>query len=131
MKISIGKIILTAVMVEVLTILALVLVVGVFGPSDPGAAEAYAERLGTFLGPTAGFLLTLAGGWWIAKRAEDSRVLNGLLVGAAVAAIDILILVLSGAGFQLLFVVSNVGRVIAGAIGGLIARRQPSAQSTL
>ena len=60
MSIRIGRILVLAVVIEALAILALVLMVAApLGPSDPDAAQAYAERLGTWVGPIAGFVLCL------------------------------------------------------------------------
>lgn len=123
MNIRVGRIILAAIAAEVLAVLALVLLVMLFGPRESAAAQAYAERLGYWVGPIAGFGSCLAGGWWVARGAASSRVLNGLVLGIVVAAIDVAILVLSGATFQLVFAVSNIGRIIAGSTGGWLADR--------
>jgi hypothetical protein len=54
---------------------------------------------------------------------------NGLVLGLAVAGIDIGLLVVSGAAFQPIFALSNIGRVIAGSAGGWIARRFAGARA--
>ena len=123
MRIRIGRILGFAILAEVLAVLTLVLIVALFGPSDPAEAQAYAERIGLWVGPIAGFLFTLAGGWWIARSLVNSQVLNGLVLGVVVAIIDISILLLSGAEFLPIFAISNIGRVIAGSLGGLLASR--------
>ena len=123
MRIRIGRILIAALLAEFLAVLVLVLIVAVAGPSEPAAAQAYAARLGYWVGPIAGFLFTMAGGWWVAKNLDEAHVLNGFVLGVAVAAIDVSILVLSGSGFKLIFAISNIGRVIAGTIGGWIAGR--------
>ena len=112
-----------AVAIESAAVLVLVLIVALLGPADPAEAAAYAERLGYWVGPLAGFALCLGGGWLAARGLEEGHVRRGLLLGAMVAAIDVVILVASGSGFQLIFVVSNSGRLVAGALGGLVARR--------
>lgn len=122
MNIRLGRVIITAIAAEVLAVLALVLLVALFGPGEPAEAQAYAERLGSWVGPIAGFGTCVLGGWWVARGAAASPVLNGVSLGATVAAIDIAILVLSGATFQLVFAASNVGRILAGAIGGWLGR---------
>jgi len=123
MQIRVARIVITAVAAEVLTVLVLVLLVVLFGPSDTDAAQTYAERLGYWVGPIAGFALCLLGGFWVARGLHAAHVLNGLILGLVVAGIDVGILVASGAAFQSIFAVSNIGRVIAGTIGGWIARR--------
>lgn len=119
----IGRILITAIAVEAIAIIGLVLVVALLGPSDPDAAQAYAEKVGYWFGPAAGFVLCVVGGWFVSRRLSERHILNGLVLGAAVAAIDIALLLVSGAAFQLIFVVSNIGRLVAGTIGGWLASR--------
>jgi nitrate reductase gamma subunit len=121
-----GRMVLLALAIEASTVLVLVLVVAVFGPVDPDAARAYAEQSGYWIGPVAGFALCLGGGWLVARRLSDRHVLRGATLGAMVAVIDLAILVAGGAGFRMIFVVSNLGRIVAGASGGLLARRGSS-----
>ena len=123
MRIRPGRILIFEILAEILAVLTLVVIVALFGPSEPEAAQDYAERLGILVGPIAGFLFTLAGGWWIARRLAHSQVLNGLVLGMVVAIIDISILVLSGTEFQPVFAISNIGRIIAGTLGGWLASR--------
>lgn len=114
---------LLAVAIESVAVLTLVLTVALLGPADPVEAQAWAERLGYWVGPIAGFTLCFGGGWLAAHGLEEGHVLRGLLLGAMVAMIDVAILVASGAAFQLIFAISNTGRLVAGALGGLLARR--------
>ena len=123
MRIRIGRILAVAILAEILAVLTLVVIVALFGPSEPTAAQAYAERIGFWVGPIAGFIFTLIGGWWVAKSLANSRLLNGFVLGVIVASIDISILVLSGAEFMPVFVISNIGRIIAGSLGGWLAGR--------
>jgi hypothetical protein len=122
-KLRIGRSLILAIVIEALAILALVGLVALFGPSDPEAAQAYAQRLGYWVGPTAGFVLCVAGGWLIARQLPARHVLNGLVLGALVAAIDVVLLLVSRAEFQLIFVFANLGRLVAGAVGGWLASR--------
>jgi hypothetical protein len=117
----IGKVIVAAVAAEALAIATLVVLVAVFGPRSAAAAQAYAERLGAWVGPIAGAVFCLLGGWWAARKLAAGQVLQGALVGFATALIDVAILIASGAPFQMLFVVSNLGRLLAGAAGGWLA----------
>ena len=123
MNIRAGRIVIAAIVAEVIAILALVAIVAVFGPNDAAAAQQFAERIGFWFGPLSGFVLCIAAAYWVTKRLTSGHVYQGALVGAAAAAIDIALLVLSAAQFQLVFVFSNIGRVLAGAIGGWLASR--------
>jgi len=125
----IGPLVLLALSIEAVAVLALVLMVALFGPTEPIAAQEYAERLGNWVGPLAGFVLCLGGGWLVARHLTEGHVKRGLLLGAMVAAIDLAILVASGAAFQVLFAFSNLGRLVAGSIGGLLASRSRTQQN--
>lgn len=123
MPVRIGRILIIAIAVEAIAIIGLVVVVALLGPSDPAAAQAYAERVGYWFGPVAGLVLCIAGGWFAARRLSERHLFNGLVLGATVAAIDIALLLVSGAAFQLIFAVSNVGRLVGGTVGGWLAGR--------
>jgi len=49
-------------------IIMLVVLVAVFRPPEKVAAQAFAERIGTWLGPVAGTPRCLVGGCWIGTR---------------------------------------------------------------
>lgn len=118
---KIGRMILLAVAIEALSIVVLVVLVAIFGPADSAAAQEYAQRLGYWVGPLAGFVLCIGGGWLVARNLTTGHVPRGLLLGAMVAAIDITILIASGSGFQVVFLVSNLGRLVGGSLGGWLA----------
>jgi hypothetical protein len=122
-RIRLGRVVIAALLAEALAIVCLVVLVALFGPDERAAAQAYAARLGNWVGPISGFALTLLGGWWASRVLERDQVLNGLAVGVIGAAIDIALLVASGTAFQALFAASNAGRVLAGALGGLLASK--------
>jgi len=123
MAFRLGRIIIIAIVVEALAIIGLIGIVAVFGPSDPNSAQAYAEEVGYWFGPVVGIVLCIAGGWFVARRLKQHQVLNGLVLGAIVAAIDVALLVAGGATFQLIFIASNIGKLLAGSIGGWLASR--------
>lgn len=128
MKLRWFRLILTAVAVEVAAILALVILVALFGPKDPAAAQAFAPRLGAWVGPIGGALFTFLAAWWLARRVDVGAVAHGIALGALVALIDIALLVASGAEFQWLFVASNAAKIAAGALGGWLAKRSRDLQ---
>lgn len=123
MNLRFGRIAIAAVAAELLGVLALVALVMIFGPPGFAAAQPFAERLGAWVGPISGFVLCLAGGYWVERGAATSRIQNGFAAGAAGAVLDLAIAAMAGAPFQLLLVLSNVGRIVGGSIGGLLASR--------
>jgi hypothetical protein len=72
-------------------------------------------------GPSAGFLFCVLGGWWVARGAHER---DGVVLGTVVAAIDLALLIVSGAPFGALMVSSVVARVAGGYCGGLIAQHR-------
>ncbi|NNE08527.1 MAG: hypothetical protein HKN20_08195 [Gemmatimonadetes bacterium] len=128
MRIRIGRIIGGAFLVEVLAILTLTVIVALSGFTDADEAAAYAERIGYLVGPIAGFVFCFVLGWWVARGLASGHLMHGLLLGAGAAAIDIAILVASGAAFEPVFVISNAGRLAAGALGGWLAGRSVRAR---
>lgn len=123
MKLRYGRVVIAAIGSEVMAVVALIVIVVTFGPSEPAAVQYYAARLGLWVGPTAGFLFTLLAAWWVARPLQQRQVLHGMLTGVATAFIDIAILVAGSTEFQWIFVASNAGRIIAGCAGGWLALR--------
>jgi hypothetical protein len=66
----------------------------------------------------------LLGGWWVARGVEVAQQRNGVVLGAAVAVIDLALLIGSGAPFGALMALSFLSRVFGGYCGGMIALRR-------
>ncbi len=66
----------------------------------------------------------MLGGWWVARGASRAHERNGVVLGVAVAVVDLALLIVSGAPFGVLMVSSVVSRVAGGYCGGLIAKRR-------
>jgi hypothetical protein len=128
MTLRLGRIAIAAFGAEVLGVLALVVLVAMFGPPGIQAAQPFAERLGAYVGPISGFVLCLLGGWWVGKSATPFELRNGLAVGLAGAVLDIAIASTMASPFQWLLLLSNAGRIAGGTLGGALASRGASAQ---
>jgi hypothetical protein len=89
------------------------------------------QQLALWTAPTAGFVFCLLGGWWVARRASAGHELNGLVLGIAVAAVDLGLLIASGAPFGLLMVTAPAGRLAGGWCGGLLAKRRATDQAAI
>ena len=128
MQLLLGRIVLAALAMEALGIMVLILLVALFGPADASAAQRFAEQLGDWVGPLSGAAFCLLGGYWVASGTRTHRVLNGLLLGSLAAAIDVGALIALGTPWRLLFVISNVGRILFGTLGGWwVSKRRPQA----
>ena len=123
MKIHWIKLVVGAIAAEGAAILLLVCLVAVFGPKEAGEAQVYAEKLGRWVGPVAGAVLSFLGALWICRRLARGHLAHGALFGFLLAFIDVALLLVMRAPFQWIFVVSNAGKIIAGVAGGLIAAR--------
>ena len=121
MPLRLGRIAIAAIAAEALGVLVLVVLVVLFGPADSADAQPFAEWLGRRVGPISGFVLCLAGGYWVGKGAASHRVRNGWAMGLAGAALDLVIAGLLGARLTPLLLASNLGRVAAGTLGGWLS----------
>jgi hypothetical protein len=104
-------------------ILILIALVATFGPSDPAIAQAFAERLGRWVGPVGGALCSFLAAFCVARPLTSGRKTNGAAVGVFLGVLDVVLLVANHAPFQWLFVVSNLGKILAGYIGGVASFR--------
>jgi hypothetical protein len=120
-----GRLVQGAVAAELIPILLLITLVAVFGPPDQAQAQAYAARLGQWVGPLAGALMCFLAAWWVTASPRAADIRHGLVLGTFAALLDVTLLVASGSAFQWLFVFSNLGRVLAGALGGAVGARTP------
>ena len=124
MNIKYLQLVVAAFAIEIISVLVLVILVALFGPADPELAQAFAEAWGYWVGPIAGFCFCFIGAYLLTKNLPDSRIPNGILLGLLVAIIDVSILVGSDSGFQIIFLVSNTGRIVAGTLGAYVAEKQ-------
>jgi hypothetical protein len=83
-----------------------------------------ARRLALWVGPIGGFVACALGGWWVSRGASADAMRNGVTLGVAVAAFDLALLVVSGAPFGALMVLSATGRIAGGYAGGWWAGRR-------
>ena len=113
-RVTIGRII-----AEFAVILILIALVATFGPSEPASAQAFAERLGRWVGPIGGALSSFLAAFCVARPLTSGNKTNGVAVGFFLAVVDVVLLVASNAPFQRLFVGSNLGKILAGYIGGV------------
>jgi hypothetical protein len=128
MKLRVIRILVAALLAQLLGIVLLMLIVGpLVRASDPPTFQA-AERLVrltvVWAAPLSALVTCLLGGWWAARRLDADQVRHGLLAGVGTAVLDVGWLVLLGAPLQAVFVVAEIVRVGAGAAGGWLAGRR-------
>lgn len=113
-----------AIVAEIIPIVLLVALVAIFGPGDSAEAQDFAMSLGAWVGPLGGALATFLLAIWVARPLAAGHVLHGGLLGLFVALLDAGILIAGSTPFQLLFVFSGVGRIVAGTLGGYLAHKR-------
>jgi hypothetical protein len=123
MKIRWIKLILGAIAAEILAILVLIAIVAIFGPRDQAQAQAYAEKMGQWVGPLAGVVIGFLGALWVSRGLTGGHLLHGFLFGLIYALVDVALLVAMQAPFIWLFVASDGGKLLAGIVGGLVAAK--------
>jgi len=121
MKIRWIRLVAGAIAAEGLAILILICLVAIFGPKDQVQAQAYAEKLGAWVGPLAGVVLSFLGALWVSRGLTSGRLLHGFLFGLLYAMLDVAIIVAMQAPFAWLFVASDGGKLLAGIAGGWVA----------
>jgi hypothetical protein len=110
-------------MIPIVTLIAVVAVYGAFIRAPGGESpEAFAERAGAWVGPVIGATCAFLLSQWAGHEAARA-VAQGALIGLSLAVVDVALLVASGAPFRPLFLYSNLGKIIAGTLGGLSAHR--------
>lgn len=85
---------------------------------------AFAGRAGSLIGPAGGALLAFLFALWACRRLKSDFILNGLLVGLVAAIVHIAMFLSSGMGFQLIYVIADALKIVAGVAGGYAAQKK-------
>ncbi len=124
MPIRWGRLFAGTAIAEIVPIATLIVLIGVMGPDNPAEAQEFAMMLGRWVGPLGGATMAVVMTQWVAKPLSSGHVLHGTLLGTLLALVDVAILMASGQPFDPLFVRSNVGKIAAGVVGGIIAKQR-------
>lgn len=118
-----ARLLFVAIANEIIGVLLLVALVALSRPTTQAEANVLAQQIGTWEGPLSGFVLTLFGARFIARRTPHP-LRDGITLGVVAAVLDGALLAMSGVAFAWLYVASNAGRVLAGGLGGWWATRR-------
>lgn len=118
-----GRVAVAVIVGEIVPLLALAAIVAVTMPPDTADETAYATRIGAWVGPIGGSLMAFLGALWVSRKLETGHLMHGVAVGLLLAAIDLVILAVSGAPVAALALISNLSKIVFGALGGVAAGR--------
>jgi hypothetical protein len=76
-----GRVIIGGIIVEVAVILILIALVAAFGPLETVSAQAFADRLGRWVGPIGGALCSFLAAFYVARLLTSGNRTNGVAVG--------------------------------------------------
>jgi hypothetical protein len=118
---------------EALPILVLVAVIALysafFAPGQGLSPDAFARRAGRFVGPIAGAITAFGLSWW-ACRGRTAPTRQAALIGLGIANLDLIILLNAGETISPLVVLSNMGKIVAAILAGLLLARRERAAPT-
>ena len=83
--------------------------------------DQFARIVGSWIGPIAGAIAAFAMSNWAGKAVPHIAVRQALIIGAAIAVLDIAILVITGRELRPLFLFSDAEKFAAALLGGLFA----------
>lgn len=129
MRVRWGRLLLGTAIAELVPVATLILMVAAMGPRDPEEAEFFANELGQWIGPLVGAAMAFVMARWVTRPLQRGHALHGFLLGFLLAMLDVVILVATGAAFVWIFVASNLGKIVAGTIGGMVTAPRPAAAS--
>jgi hypothetical protein len=116
------RIIVASLVAEVLGIVALLAIFPVVisgGISTLGTVELQLQSHALWVGPLAGSVLCLIGGWWAGRKSRN-RLAHGIRVGVLAAVIELVLLVVAGAPVGQFMLTSIGGRLLGGYAGGKV-----------
>jgi hypothetical protein len=119
-----GRLLLGTAVAELVPVATLILMVAAMGPRDPEEAEVFTNALGRWIGPLVGAAMAFAAARWVTRPLHRGHAVHGFLLGFLLALLDILNLMTSGAAFAWIFVASNLGKIAAGTLGGMVTARR-------
>lgn len=123
MRSPVVRFFLALVLAEAVPVIVLVAIVAAFGPREAAGANAFARQAGPWVGSIGGFVCALAGARWVGKADAARAVAWGAGLGLALAAVDVGVFLAMREPFAWIIAISNAGKVVAGAIGGLSVAR--------
>jgi putative membrane protein (TIGR04086 family) len=80
-----------------------------------------------YVAPPASFLASFAFGLWVAKKAQQQRVLHGALVG--IVAMLIYVGLSFGQPEPIAYIAAHALKVLGGALGGFVASKRATART--
>jgi hypothetical protein len=123
MTIRLRRVLLGALLIELLPIAILSFVTAWFGPTDKTSAAAFAELAARVVAVAGGLVFGLGAGWWVARPVPAAATLHGFLTGLFAGALEGAMLVVAAVPIEPVYVIAALGRIAAATLGGALAGR--------
>ncbi|MEO5825778.1 MAG: hypothetical protein ABIR59_07815 [Gemmatimonadales bacterium] len=123
MTIRLRRVLLGAVLIELLPVAILSVVTAWFGPSNKASAAAFAESAARTVAVVGGLGVGLAAGWWVARPVPSTAKVHGFLTGLFAGALEGAMLVVAAVPSDPVYIFAALGRIAAAAAGGALAAR--------
>lgn len=116
-----GRLLVGTAIAEIVPIATLILMVAAMGPRDPEEADRFARALGRWIGPLVGAAMAFVMARWVSRPLHAGHTVHGWLLGLFLAAVDVVLLAAASEPFAWIFVASNLAKLTAATIGGMVA----------
>lgn len=126
MNFRLRRVLLGALLIELLPIALLSVVTAWFGPTDKPSAAAFAESAGRIVAVAGGLVFGLGAGWWVARPVPSAAVMHGFLAGLFAGALEGAMLVVAAVPADPTYILAALGRIAAATAGGALAARGPT-----
>jgi hypothetical protein len=120
-------VIIAGLLTEVCVVLVIVVLVTGYkyalSPTD-AAYQAFANRVGYYIGVFGGALLAFLFALWVSRALKTDFLINGFLAGCVAVLLHVGLLVASRTEFQAVYAFADALKLGGGALGGYLAQRR-------
>ncbi len=126
MNVRFRRVLLGALLIELLPIAFLAVVTAWFGPSDKASAAVFARTAAQIVAVVGGIVVGVGAGWWVARPVPSLGTMHGFITGLFAGALEAAMLVVAAVPTDPAFVFAVFARIAAATAGGALAARRGS-----
>jgi len=135
MRIHWGRIVVAAILSEVLVVAVLVTITTthrfLIAPGRTAAEyQAFSDLAGYYVAPASAGVAALLGALWVCRKLTSGFVANGTLVGVVAVVLSGGLIFIARPEDRLMYGVSFILRIVGGYFGGVLAQRKPIQEAT-